>query len=390
MTPSRIARTSSLLLFLLVLPARAVPSKVPEPLCTIDRVDGAFVTDGYVVVTGWAADPSSGAPVGKIEVFLDGKIPGESHRGGLRDDVLAHFKRADYLWAGWSGTVSLKDVPAGPHAVDTFALSSNGARVSCGHREFQVKDSPKPREEPAAWIAGKILLGTTALLVWLTLVGIAPALIFRTTPVLLSSPLIGLSLFAIVAELGSALHVRPLYSAIALTVLSGAVSGVRLRGRLRTMRWTRATAGTVAAAAVFAVVGVIPLAAHGQGAVLGDIDDGIRECTVADSIVQHGWDVPADRYAYPHILRREMDAAYARRGGIHLLAALAQISGSRAHEVHSWAMLGVGCLVVIGSGLLAVRVLRAFPSTRWIAPGLVAVNSVLVATLYGQHLGNLL
>lgn len=391
MIPARLARRLSFLLVLFILPAPVARSKDNSFPCTVDRIDGAFVTGGYVVFTGWAADPSQGAPVRKIEVFLDGRVPGESQLGGSRPDVLAHFKRPDYLWAGWSGTLSLKGVSAGTHFVEAIAVSSGGTRVACGGQEIQVKDSPRPPERPAFWVAGQILLRAAALLVWLVIVGLAPALIFRTTPVLLSSPLIGLALFAIVAETGSALHVRPLYSAAVLTFLSGA-AGVILyrRRRPRTMRWTPTTVGTLAFAAAFALIGVIPLASHGEGAVLGDIDDGIRECAVADSILQHGWRLPADLYSYQNIVRWEMDAGHARRGGIHLLAALAQAFGARAHEIHSVAMLAAGFLVVVGSGLLAVRVLRPFPKTRWIAPGLVALNSILVATLYGQHLGSLL
>lgn len=390
MTPSRIARSLSLLLILFVLPAPVVRSSDGSLSCTIDHVDGAFVTGGYLALTGWAVDASRGTPVRKIEVLLDGKVFGESRRGGLRPDVLAHFERADYLWAGWSGTVSLKGVSAGSHLIESFAISSGGARVSCGKQAVRIKDAPRPPGKPAPWIAGQILLRTAALVAWLALVGLAPALVFRTSPILLSSPLIGLALFAIFSELGGAFHLRPLYSAAVLTLLSGAAGVILFRGRRRALRWNRTTAGTVALVAVFAVVGVIPLSAHGEGAVLGDIEDGIREATVADSIVRQGWRLPSDRYAYPYILRREVDAAYGRHGGAYLLAAVAQAFGVRAHEIHSVAMLASGCLVVLGTGLLAVRVLRPFPKRRWIAPALVALNSVLVATLYGQHLGNLL
>jgi hypothetical protein len=110
---------------------------------------------------------------------------------------------------------------------------------------------------------------------------------------------------------------------------------------------------------------------------------------VADSIARFGWSMPRGLRGYPSILRPEMENTRGRRGGIHVLAALAQAFGARAHEAYSIASLAAGCLIVVGSGLLAFHVLRGFPENRWIAPALVALNSTLFATLYSQHLGNL-
>jgi hypothetical protein len=79
-----------------------------------------------------------------------------------------------------------------------------------------------------------------------------------------------------------------------------------------------------------------------------------------------------------------------RPGGSYLLSALGEAFGTRAHAVYSAAMLATGTLIVLATGLLATRVLRRFPAGRGIAPALVAVNSILLATVYGQHFGNLL
>lgn len=377
-----------LALFLVLLFAFAAAARA-QGGCVIDRIDGTFATGGYVDVVGWAADPVLGSPVAKIEILLDRKIPGESQRGEWRPDVLSHFGRPDFLWSGFSGRISLEGVPPGVHSVELYALYTPRTRVPCGKSDFQVKPFPEPPERPAWRIGVEILLRTAAFLLWLWVVGLPPALLLRAVPIFLSAPLIGLSLFAIVAETGAALHVRPLYSAAVLTLLSAALGLVVLRGRRRRLRGEPTTMRTIASAAVFALLAVIPLASHGEGAVLGEIDDGIRECTVADSIAQFGWRMPPDLRGYPSILRPEMDAARGRRGGIHLLAALAPAFRSRAHEVYSVAMLAAGCLIVMGTGLLAFRVLRGFPGSRWIAPALVAINSTLFATLYSQHLANL-
>jgi hypothetical protein len=85
-----------------------------------------------------------------------------------------------------------------------------------------------------------------------------------------------------------------------------------------------------------------------------------------------------------------MRGAHVRLGGSYLLSALSEAFGVRSHAVYSVAMLGTGTLIILATGLLAFRALRPFPAGRWIAPALVAVNSTLLATLYGQHFGNLL
>jgi hypothetical protein len=141
---------------------------------------------------------------------------------------------------------------------------------------------------------------------------------------------------------------------------------------------------------IFLAAGVIPLASHGEGAVLGDIDDAIRECCVADSISIYGWRVPHDVRGYLAILPALMRGTHVRPGGSYLLSALGEAFGTRAHAVYSSAMLATGALIVLATGLLAARVLRQFPAGRWIAPALVAANSILLATAYGQHFGNLL
>ena len=51
---------------------------------------------------------------------------------------------------------------------------------------------------------------------------------------------------------------------------------------------------------------MLPFALHGEGAVLGDIDDASRECVVADSLSEYGWRVPPDeRNAKRHSASKE-------------------------------------------------------------------------------------
>lgn len=389
---SRPRATAVVSLLFVLLVSGVARGAEPEFRCVVDRVEGLFTTEGYVVLRGWAADTSEDAPVKKVEAFLDGARPGDAQWGDWRSDVMAHFARPDFAWTGWSATFSLEDVLPGPHSVEAYATSHAGRKVSCGRKPIEVHAIAPPPERTAWRIGAEILLRSAGFLLWLGFVGFLPALLSGIRPAPLAAPLLGLCLLAIVGAAGAALHVRPIWSAAFLTFVVAIACPFVLRirrpgaGRPRVSRLTLATLG---AAVLFALVGVVPLASHGEGAVLGDIDDGVRVCAAADSMVRFGWTTPAEHRGYLSVMRGQMERAKGRRGETELMAALAQVFGERAHAVHSVAMIGAGCLVVLGTGLLAYQVLRRFRRLRAVAPFLVAVNSVLLATLYGQHLGSL-
>jgi len=368
----------------------ALGSTEQSPVCAINRIDGAVATGGFLSITGFAADPRRGAPVEKMEVLLDGSLTGESSLSGLRPDVATHFQRRDYLWSGWSASVSLEHVAAGKHLVQIKAVGPSGQKASCGIWEVEVLAVSRVSSPPAWRIAAVILLRTLLFLLWLGLVGWFPARLLGR-PVALSAPLLGLALFAIFAEAGSAFNLRPFLSALSLTAVSAlALLASTLSRHRRLRRPGRSASLTFAFCVLFAAIGVIPLASHGEGAVLGDIDDAVRECSVADSLRTYGLRVPPAIHGYLASIPKAMRSANVRPGGGYLLSALGEAYGEKAHAVYSVAMLGTGALIVLGTGLFSLRVLRRFPKWRWIAPALVAVNSTLLATLYGQHLGNLL
>lgn len=377
-------------LFLLPGLGQAQPSPPPFP-CMLNRVDGAFVPGGYVAATGWAADLGRGAPVEKIEILLDGRISGEGVLSGLRPDVLAHFARADFLWSGWSAAVSLKDVRPGLHSVTVSAVSHTGKRVQCANHTFEVLPIPAPRGRPPEILRLELLARAALFLAWLALVGWAPARLFEAGFVGLRAPLLGLALFAVFAEGGAAARLRPFSAALLLTAVSAV--GLAVSFRLRPFRLRR-PAGTslfaFTAMVVFAGIAAAPLAAHGEGAVLGDIDDAVREIAVAESINRYGWNMPAQARGYLAGMRTLMLSTGGRRGGYYILSALSHAFGVRAYAIYSVAMLAATCLVILASALLAVRILRHSTPARWLVPLLVAMNSTVLANLYGQHLGNLL
>jgi hypothetical protein len=225
---------------------------------------------------------------------------------------------------------------------------------------------------------------------WLTLIGFPLAFFTGRSPLGLRAPFLGLAFFAVAVEALRPLGARPFGVALGLGFAAAAwTAGLFLWKRVRPRRPSPGTLPTLACMAIFAIVGVLPVAAHGEGAVLGSIDDAIRECAVADSINLWGWTERPDVPGYLGIMPREVRRVHLREGGAYVLSAAARAFGVRAHAVYEPVMVAIGCLVVGGAGLLAQRVLRRHPKKRWLAPALVAANSTLIATLYGQHLGSL-
>ena len=342
-------------------------------------------------MTGFAADPGSGAPVRKVEILLDKEVPGETRLSGLRPDVAAHFSRKDYRWSGWSGTVSLEGAPPGKHRIFVAVVGKSGLKTICGAPEIQVLAVSGSPRAPVAPVAAGILLRAAALLFWLGLVGWAPARLLASGSVALSAPLFGLCLFAAAAEAGRLTGLRPFGSAVALTALSATALLASFQSRAARPRRPRGPeAGALVGAGLVLAIGVVPLASHGEGAVLGNIDDAVRECSLADSINRYAFRPPELSRGYFSDVPLNMGRDHVRPGGGYLLSALAKAFGVRAHAVYSAAMLGTMTLIVLASGLLASRLLRSFRAGRWLLPALVAGNSTLLATLYGQHLGNLL
>ena len=377
-------------LFLALLGPASIAPAAEERTCAVNVVNGVLAVGGFVEVTGFAVEPG-GAPVSKVQLTLDRSRSGEVSLAGLRPDVLAHFNRPDFLWSGWSGRISLEKVAPGRHTVEMTAYSHSGEPIPCGAREIQVLAAASPPERPALVIALEMLGRLALFLTGISILGLGPAVATGRGPVSLRAPFLGLAILAIGAEAGAGLGLRPLVSALLPAALSLLLLALpRTRRRWKPRRPAAGTLATLLCAAIFAVVGAAALSSHGEGVVLGDIDDAVRECAVADSMSRYGPTPPADAPGYVGGMTREARRAGLRPGGSYLLSAVAQASGVRAHAVHSVATLGAGVLVVLGAGLLGYRALRRFPRFRWLPSALAAVNSILYATLANQHLGSLL
>ena len=352
--------------------------------CRIDGIEGVPARGGYLAVNGWAVDHAHGTPVAKVGLVIDNSGFLELDRGRPRPDVMRTLGRADFLLSSFGGAVPLGPISAGPHHVEIFAFAPDGKKVSCGTRTIVVRDVPPPAEPPA-WRIG-LGHGTRALaaLLSLALAGWPLGAWTARGRRLLTAPLLGFALLAVSSELGALLGIRPLPSFLtaagALWVLHAARRGFPRR---RTLAGDAPFAG--AAALLFVTAGAVPMSVHGPGVVMGAIDDAVRECMKADALLVP----PRSGEGYSTLLPHLMGLKYLRPGGSFLLAAMAQPEGLRTHEVHSAAMLLAGALSVLGTAVLAYRLLPGASAARRGAVALVATSSVLYTSLYNQHLGNL-
>jgi hypothetical protein len=367
--------------------ASAGPPVSPSPHgieCRIDGIDGVPARGGYLTVNGWAVDHAHGAPVAKVGLVIDNSGFLELDRGRPRPDVMQALGRADFLLSSFGGAVPLGSIGPGPHLIEIFAFTPEGKKVGCGTQTIVVRDAPQP-PEPPAWRIG-LGHGTRVLaaLLALALAGWPLSAWTARGRRFLTAPLLGFALLAVSSEVGALLGIRPLPSFVAAAGALWVLHGAR-----RVFPHRRAIPGDTlfagAAVLLFVAAGSVPMSVHGPGVVMGAIDDAVRECMKADTILVP----PRSGEGYSTLLPHLMGLKHVRPGGSFLLAAMAQPEGLRTHEVHSAAMLLAGALSVLGTAVLARRFLPGAAAARRAALALVATSSVLYTTLYNQHLGNL-
>ncbi|HXE75109.1 MAG TPA: glycosyltransferase family 39 protein [Candidatus Xenobia bacterium] len=89
-------------------------------------IDLAEVRGNVLVIEGWAADEKHGAPVARVEVFLDDRSVGDANLGLLRPDVRNSTGRDDFLPSGWQVLLDVRRLPPGEHRVTAVAYDRAG------------------------------------------------------------------------------------------------------------------------------------------------------------------------------------------------------------------------------------------------------------------------
>jgi hypothetical protein len=359
----------------------------PNPVeCRIDVVSGVFVPGGYATVAGWVVDHRPGAIQPRVYVTMDRNRYVELERGRPRRDVALHFRREDLLLSMFYGSAPLPRTATSPVKVEVVATATDGRIAGCGDRTIDLR--PFESTPPTPLYSGLKVLArawSTVLLLGVAGVTLLPA---RSSVLrLLFAPGLGLAILGLASELGRPAHLTPLWSFAIAAVVLLLVSGFRwFRTVPVTSRGLMRFLPAVAFTGLYSVAGAIPMVSHSDGLIMGGIDDAVRECAVADSLV---FSAPAEQHeGYGFALPLELRRQGLRPGSSYLLAALSQPSGVRAFIVHSSAMLAAGIIAVLAAAGVALALLPAVPALAITA--VLATHSIFLTVLWGQHLGSLL
>jgi subtilase family serine protease len=85
-----------------------------------------------LMVSGWVADPSDGAPISNLKVYIDGNSIGTPPLRFARPDVAAYYKNATYTNSGYQIYYPAATLAIGTHAVTVIATDTGGRSTTFG------------------------------------------------------------------------------------------------------------------------------------------------------------------------------------------------------------------------------------------------------------------
>lgn len=114
-----------------------VSSNTP-PVGSFDFADSTVAQGQPLSAWGWAADNEMGAPVTRVDVFIDAVDRGDAALGGDRPDVSAAYNRPEYRYSGWNWSYGTSGLSLGVHTVSITAVDNQGATTGLGAKNFTV------------------------------------------------------------------------------------------------------------------------------------------------------------------------------------------------------------------------------------------------------------
>lgn len=100
-----------------------------------------FCAETRMMVGGWAADPRDGAPVARVELYVDRQHAGDARVGIARPDVEEYFHRVDFAKSGWQLELPLRTLSTGFHYMEIWAVDRDGASRLLLEHHFQYLSS---------------------------------------------------------------------------------------------------------------------------------------------------------------------------------------------------------------------------------------------------------
>jgi hypothetical protein len=91
-----------------------------------------------LLVAGWVADPTDGAPLSNVKVYIDGALIGTPTLGIARPDVATAYG-SRYLDSGYKWIYPAATLSPGTHAVTVVAIDSGGRPTTLGPLTITVQ-----------------------------------------------------------------------------------------------------------------------------------------------------------------------------------------------------------------------------------------------------------
>jgi sugar lactone lactonase YvrE len=116
----------------------------------VDSVTGSKTvaqTDA-ILVSGWVADATDGAPLSNVKVYLDGNLAGTPTLGIARADVAAAYNNAAYTKSGYLFFYPATSLSAGTHAFTVVAIDSGGRSTTFGPLSITIAAAPSGPSPP--------------------------------------------------------------------------------------------------------------------------------------------------------------------------------------------------------------------------------------------------
>ncbi|MGD0546678.1 MAG: hypothetical protein ABR991_02480, partial [Terracidiphilus sp.] len=123
---------------------------LPPPFGNLDAATDSTTKSATIpqtdslLVSGWVADTTDGAPLSNVKVYLDGSSIGTPTLGLARTDVASYFKNSNYTNSGFQLIYPAASLSIGTHSVTVAAIDSGGRSTSFGPLTFTVAQGANP------------------------------------------------------------------------------------------------------------------------------------------------------------------------------------------------------------------------------------------------------
>jgi hypothetical protein len=94
-----------------------------------------------MMIGGWAADVQQGAPVARIELYIDRLHVADGLLGLARPDVEQYFHRDDFANSGWQVEIPLHQLTDGYHYLEIWNVDRDGTSHLLLERYLQCRPS---------------------------------------------------------------------------------------------------------------------------------------------------------------------------------------------------------------------------------------------------------